>query len=69
MTKYVYVVNQCDMGSWETYYDGLHKVFSTKEAAELYVKNNLEKVFPKDRESWDSGYKILRDVQKVVLEE
>ena len=69
MTKYVYAVNRFDMQPWEHYHDGIHKVFSTEEAAQAYVKENDGKVFPEDRESWDSGWAISTFISKVVFEE
>ena len=69
MTKYVYIVNRFDMQPFEHYYDGIHKAFSTKEAAKAYVKENDGKVFPEDRESWDSGWAISTSIDRMVLEE
>lgn len=36
--KKVYVVMQFDAQPYESYMDGVHKVFSSKESAEEYVK-------------------------------
>jgi len=69
MTKYVYVVNKFDMEPWEHYHDGIHKVFSTEEAAIAYVKENDGKVFPEKRDPWDSGWAISTFIRKMVLEE
>ena len=69
MTKYVYVVNRFDMEPWENYHDGVHKVFSTEEAATAYVKENDGKVFPEDREPWDHGWAIRSFIRTMVLEE
>jgi hypothetical protein len=67
MTKYVYVVNRLDMEPYEHYYDGVHKLFSTEEAAIAYVEENAEKVFPDDRESWDKGWSISPYIRKKEL--
>ena len=69
MTKYVYVVNRFDMQPYEHYYDGIHKVFSTEEAAQAYVKENEGKVFWDEGEEWGSGWAISTLIDKVVLEE
>lgn len=69
MTKYVYVVSCLDMEPWKYYQDGIHKVFSTEEAATAYVKENGGKVLPKYRESWNKGWTICPFIRKVVLEE
>ena len=69
MTKYVYIVNRFDMEPYENYYDGIHKVFSTEEAAKTYVKDNEGKVFHEDGESWGCGWAISSFIRKVALEE
>ena len=69
MTKHVYIVNQIDMEPWEHYHDGIHKVFSTEEAAKAYVKENNGKVFPEDRESWARGWAVSTSIDRMVLEE
>lgn len=33
----IYIINQYDIEPWETYYDGIHAIFSTKEKAERYL--------------------------------
>jgi hypothetical protein len=67
MTKYVYVVNQHDCESWETYWDGINKIFSTEESAKAYVEENKNTVFPEDRESWDKGWSISPYIRKKEL--
>ena len=67
MSKYVYIVWQYDNAPWENYYNGIHKCFDTMEAAEAYVEENKDKVFPEDRESWDHGYSIGRLIRKHKL--
>lgn len=61
MTK-VYVIWQVDAEPWENYYDGIHKVFSSKEAAEEYLKYNKDKTFDEDEESGDYGYILLDNI-------
>ena len=34
----IYIINQYDIEPWETYYDGIHAIFSTKEKAERYLE-------------------------------
>ena len=69
MTKYVYVVNQYDMEPWEHYHDGVHKIFSTEEGAQAYVKENKGKVFWDEGEERGSGWAISPFITMVVLEE
>lgn len=75
MTKYAYVVSQYALECLETYYDlenfyeEPHKGFFTKEAAELYVKNNMDKEFPEGRGSEAAVYAICPWVKKVALVE
>ena len=69
MTKYVYIVNQVDAEPYETFWDGIHKIFATEESAKTYVEENKNKVFPEERERWDLGYRICCTIDKVVLEE
>ncbi len=46
MTKYVYLVYQYDWLDYdETYEEGVHKVFSTKKAAQRYIKDNKNTEF------------------------
>lgn len=35
----VFVVMQFDATPYESYYDGVHKVFSSREAAKTYIDN------------------------------
>ena len=68
MSKYVYIVWQYDNEPYENHYDGVHKCFDTREAAEAYVRENKNKVFPEDRESWDEhGYSIGKMIWKHKL--
>ena len=69
MTKYVYVVNRINKEPREHYHNGVHKVFSTEEAAKAYVKENNGKVVPEDRESWDRGWAVSTSIDRMVLEE
>tara|TARA_R110002020_G_scaffold345966_2_gene559870 strand:+ start:280 stop:489 length:210 start_codon:yes stop_codon:yes gene_type:complete len=69
MSEFVYVVNQFDCEPYESYHDGIHKVFSTEESAESYVEENKNKVFPEEREYWDLGYQVSCTIDKVALEE
>ena len=64
MTEHVYIVWQYGNAPYEHDYAGVHKCFGTMEAAEAYVKENKDKVFPEDRKSWDRGYSISRFIRK-----
>jgi hypothetical protein len=69
MTKYVYVVHQIDCEPWESFHDGVHKVFSTEESAQAYIEENKEKIFPENRDPSEDGWAICSDVQTIVLED
>ena len=60
MSKYVYIV-------LKNYCGRVHKCFDTMEAAEAYVKENKDKMFPEDREPWDCGYSISETIKKHKL--
>jgi len=68
MAKFVYVVKQIDLEPWESFYDGIHKVFSKEESAKAYVKENEGKVFGKE-EGFSCGWTVSPYIIKLALEE
>ena len=65
MSSKVYIVTQFDSQSYESYNDGIHKVFKSKEGAEEYIKNNTGETVlgPSD------GYYVSNTVEEWEVEE
>lgn len=66
MTK-VYIVNQFDATPYEHFFDGVHKVFSSREAAEKYLEEmGTDEAIHADEDDW-GGYFLSKRIEELVV--
>lgn len=60
----VYIVWQFDATPYESYNDGVHNIFSTKQAAQEYLETQGLGPHNEDTEYYDGGYYLSSRIQE-----
>lgn len=65
--KKIFIVNQLDASPYGTLFDGVHKVFSSRESAEKYLEEmGTDEAIHADEDDW-GGYFLSKQIEELVV--
>lgn len=63
-SRHVWIIMKYDAEPYESFHDGVHKVFNCKTAAEDYLSEVGVGPHNTSREAWDEGYLLSKRILK-----